>query len=160
MTDKPYRKNVAVIVLNSKGEILCCERCDIPNAWQLPQGGIEKGESELEAMHRELMEEVGFNDVELVDQLPEKILYDWPLKIRKNKSDDYINSYRGQEQTFFLVRAKEEILKNFVFSPTEEFCNFRWVNREEFFNLIVGFKVEPYKKAIQLFEKRNERIFA
>ena len=69
MTEQ-FRENVAIIVSNSEGKVLLCARADNPGfEWQFPQGGIDKGESVLEAAYRELSEETGIKEVELIKEI-------------------------------------------------------------------------------------------
>jgi putative (di)nucleoside polyphosphate hydrolase len=59
MSEFQYRSNVAAILRNTRGEILVCERLNIPGAWQFPQGGVDEGETLEQALTRELREEIG-----------------------------------------------------------------------------------------------------
>ena len=71
---KKYRPNVAAIVVSpkypSKVEVLIAKRSDV-DAWQFPQGGIDEGETPKEALVRELKEEIGTDEVEIVASMPE-----------------------------------------------------------------------------------------
>ena len=66
---REYRRNVAIVVVNHAGLVLACHRSDSTGIWQIPQGGIEEGESDEEAMHRELEEEIGTSDVDILGKL-------------------------------------------------------------------------------------------
>ena len=81
---KNYRPNVAAIVLSAKYphtcEIFIASRTDVENAWQFPQGGIDEGESAKEALYRELEEEIGTRDVEIIAEYPKWVSYDFPLQ--------------------------------------------------------------------------------
>lgn len=72
--EKKYRPNVAAIVLSSKYpdkcELFIAKRTDVADAWQFPQGGIDEGESPREALFRELKEEIGTNNIEIVGKFP------------------------------------------------------------------------------------------
>ena len=147
--DKSYRKNVAAIVLNNSGNILLCERSDIPNAWQVPQGGIDEGEGVEEALLRELEEEIGNKDVEIIDRLPYTIKYDWPEELHRN-------GYCGQEQIYFLVSLKDENKIDLEANDEhQEFVSFEWVSLEVFFERVSSFKKDAYKKAMSDFLERN-----
>ena len=137
-----YRKNVAVFVLNSDGFILACERADVGGAWQLPQGGIEPGESSIEAMYRELHEEIGCRDVEILHQLEEAIRYEWPPHLQDK-------GYVGQEQVYFLVRLLPEAAIDLVNAESGEFQSVEWVNAAEFSARAGGFKREAYLEALK-----------
>ena len=79
---KKYRPNVAAVILSSsypfKCEILVAKRVDMDDIWQFPQGGIDKGETPKEAILRELKEEIGTNDVEILSAYPSWLSYDFP----------------------------------------------------------------------------------
>ena len=139
---------MAAIVINSSSEILLCQRSDKPEAWQPPQGGIEEGETADVALYRELEEEIGSRDVEVLDQLPEKLSYDWPERL-------YSRGYHGQTQDYFLVRLAEGV----KIVVNEEFSSYQWVSIIEFNSLVSGFKSDVYKKALELFISRNQSTF-
>ena len=142
-----YRPNVSAIVLNEKNEILLCERNDITGAWQPPQGGIDGEESPLEALKREVEEEIGIQEFELIDSLPEPLFYDWPEELHR---DGFI----GQKQWYFLIKINSPInLTNN--NEHVEFQNYKLVGINEFNNSVTGFKAETYKLALKEFVKRN-----
>jgi putative (di)nucleoside polyphosphate hydrolase len=146
MTLPPYRQGVVVVVVNSDGLLLACERSDRSGAWQLPQGGIEPGEAPQETMLRELLEEIGTNDVEVIGEVIEPISYDYPEAMRSR-------GYRGQEHRYFLVRLKDGIEPDFANAHAKEFLQGRWMTSAEFLPLVHEVKVEAYRKAIlQLIE--------
>lgn len=149
-----YRKNVAAFIINNKGEILTCERCDFPGTWQLPQGGIDEGEGVEEALWRELMEEIGTNNAQIIDALLPPLRYDWPDDIRK------LRSYAGQEQFFYLLRLNDEAKIDFCQHDTHEFRSYQWLNSAEFTAVISGFKKDNYLMAIKMFEERNPGVIA
>ena len=92
-----YRPNVAAIILNRDGEILVCERKNDKGAWQFPQGGVDGKESILEALEREVLEEVGIprKDYKIIEYR-EDYKYLYPKRIRKSKKWD------GQVQTILM----------------------------------------------------------
>lgn len=142
ITPTSYRQNVAIVVLNEFGEILTCERSDTPGAWQLPQGGIEPGESAEDAMWRELNEEIGTTEVELLGALSKTIKYEWPANL-------FGRGYRGQEQYYFLVRLKQHAKLSIVGPGTSgEFGAWEWQTAANFFSRLKGFKAEAYKSGI------------
>ncbi len=141
-----YRSNVAAIVLNSKGEILCCERSDRKGAWQLPQGGIEQGETTEEALFRELLEEILTNSVSVIGRLDGPIRYEWPEHLHSR-------GFIGQEQHYFLVRLTAAGEKEFSGAPSEEFAGFEWTGAAEFLARCSGFKAEAYRTALAAFRE-------
>ena len=97
-----YRKNVGIAVFNKDQKVLMCARADKPGfAWQFPQGGIDNGETPLEAAYRELKEETGITSVELVAQLNKPLRYDFPTEILENFKKLGRNNI-GQEQYWVL----------------------------------------------------------
>ena len=109
--------------------------------WQLPQGGIEQGESPEAAMWRELQEEIGTKDVEVIGALPDSIRYDWP-------EDHHGRGYLGQEQRYFLVRLKKDAEINLA-ADSCEFDQCCWMGAGEFLSKLSSFKADAYKKAIE-----------
>ncbi len=147
-----FRLNVAIVVVNRAGEILIGERADILSVWQIPQGGVDKGESEVEAVKRELREETSLEVVEILGVNPEAIKYKWPEGFSYG---DYI----GQSQKYFLVRVDEPTDIDFKKIKTKEFSSFKWVYPEEFFSILTGFKKEAYIKGISYFLQNYKQYF-
>jgi putative (di)nucleoside polyphosphate hydrolase len=95
-----FRANAGLAVLNARGQVLAVERSDSPGAWQLPQGGIDSGETALEAAYRELQEEtfLAREEVELVGEYPDWLVYELPTAFRRPKTG------LGQAQKWFFFR--------------------------------------------------------
>ena len=147
-----YRPNVAAVVVDGDGHVLACHRSDRSGAWQLPQGGIDPGESPLEAMYRELEEEVGTAAVELIGSLDSPIRYEWP-------SDLWERGFRGQEQWYFLVRLADRTLIDLERATHKEFDKVEWVAPDELLERVSGFKAVAYRSGIrQLAEKYPEAL--
>jgi putative (di)nucleoside polyphosphate hydrolase len=106
-TQKRYRPNVAAVILSSdypqKCEFFLGKRSDIKNVWQFPQGGIDDGETPVEALLRELQEEIGCSSVDVIAEYPYWIKYDFPNGVTARK----MYPFDGQTQKYFLVRLKE-----------------------------------------------------
>src|ERR1700733_10099198 len=104
----PYRQGVGLCLFNREGLVLCAERRDRPGAWQMPQGGVQKGEAPHVAALRELKEEVGTDNAEIIAELPEKLTYEFPDWLQQKDSPKgnnvYRGKYRGQEQTWFALK--------------------------------------------------------
>ncbi len=96
-----FRANAGAVIFNRDGQVLACSRADVAQAaWQLPQGGIRRGEEPLDAALREVEEEVaiGAQQLELVADHPDWLVYELPEGYRSTKTG------RGQAQKWFLFR--------------------------------------------------------
>ncbi len=149
---KKYRPNVAAVILSSKYpekvEIFIAKRNDI-NAWQFPQGGIDKGETPKEALLRELKEEIGTNKIEIIADMPEWLRYDFPKRIAEK-----MYPYDGQEQKYFLVRLKKGAQIN-LNTEEPEFEDYKFVNINKVFSYVKSFKRPVYKKVLEYFRKEG-----
>lgn len=157
MTEK-FRENVAIIVCNSEGKVLLCARADQKGYdWQFPQGGIDSGESVLDAACRELREETGIRDVTLIAKMPEGVKYYFPRAIAAR----FKNSGNvGQNQHYVLFRLNNDNVKiDFETHPEEiEFKAYKWAELEDAPREIVYFKKEAYQKAADYFRPYIEQI--
>ncbi len=151
---KRYRPNVAAVILSSKYpdrcEFFIAHRCDIKNAWQFPQGGIDEGETPEDALHRELLEEIGCNDIEILGEFPEWISYDFPAKA---KGKQY--PFDGQTQKYFLVRLKDESMIDLNAFEIPEFIEYKFVTYENLFDKVNYFKRKVYRRVINHFKKEG-----
>jgi putative (di)nucleoside polyphosphate hydrolase len=153
MQEKIYRPNVAAVVVSpkypEKCEILIAQRTDVTDAWQFPQGGIDKGESSRTALLRELLEEIGTNDIEFVAKFPGWITYDFPPSIAKK-----MKPFDGQRQQYYLVRLKSGA-KIDLNTEVPEFGKYKFIEFSEVFNYISYFKRPIYKKVLAHFRKEG-----
>ncbi len=149
-----YRPNVSAVILSSKYPEICeffiAHRSDIKNVWQFPQGGIDKGETPREALLRELQEEIGCNNIEIIAEFPEWITYDFPDVISKK-----MYPFKGQTQKYFLVRLKKGSEIDLQAFEIPEFEEYDFVLLEELFSRITYFKRKPYRRVIDYFVKEG-----
>jgi putative (di)nucleoside polyphosphate hydrolase len=150
---KKYRPNVAAIVLSSeypkKVEFFIAERSDVADSWQFPQGGIDEGENPKEALLRELKEEIGTDEVEIIAEYPEWVSYDFPKTIARK-----MYPYDGQRQKYFLVRLKPGA-KIDLQTKVPEFSRYKFVPYNELFKYVTFFKRPVYKKVLEYFKKEG-----
>jgi len=143
---------VAAIILSpkypEKVEILIAKRTDI-DAWQFPQGGIDEGESPKEALLRELKEEIGTDEVEIIAQMPEWLKYDFPKKIAKK-----MYPFDGQTQKYFLVKLKPGAKIN-LNTEIPEFREYKFVSKDDIFKYVKSFKRPVYKVVLDYFTKEG-----
>ncbi len=149
MEEKQYRPNVAAIIVNNKREMLICARSDMPYVWQIPEGGINEGEDPKTALLRELKEEIGTDEVDIIAKIPFPIKYMFPEESIGKKGRNFKARYIGQEQSYFLVHLHEDAQIDLRTFFPQEFVNVRWVNANEFLEKIIGFKKEAYTTAVK-----------
>lgn len=147
---KPYRKNVGVVVFNSKGEVLVGERIGLDGSWQFPQGGIDEDEDTKIAAYRELYEEVGINDAELVYEIPNWISYDFP----KDFNIPMAKKYAGQIQKWFLLYWDHPVNDCNLQVHEQEFSSVKFLPLRDCLESVVSFKKEVYEKLIESFEPK------
>jgi putative (di)nucleoside polyphosphate hydrolase len=145
----PYRPCVGLALFNNEGKVFVGERLDNPGAWQMPQGGIDPGETVEKAAFRELLEEVGTDKAEIIRVADQTICYDLPPE---RVPQFWGGRYRGQEQSWVAMRFAGQDSDVILDGHSEpEFLRWQWVRLEETVGLIVPFKRETYRKVISLF---------
>jgi len=147
---KQYRPGVGIVLINRRGEVFVGQRIDQgPNSWQLPQGGIARGEDPRRAALRELMEEIGSDNVEVVAESRDWLTYDVPSEPAQNA---WRGRWRGQRQKWFVMLFKGQDSDLDVATEHPEFSAWRWVPRRELPKLAVPFKRDLYQKILTEFE--------
>jgi putative (di)nucleoside polyphosphate hydrolase len=158
--DLPYRDCVGIMVINREGNVFTGRRKAKPRSeehgsghlWQMPQGGIDKGEEPEPAARRELWEETGISTVSLLAQAPDWVVYDLPPELvgiaLKGK-------YRGQRQMWFAYRFEGNETEIAIDPPpgghVAEFDMWQWRPMRELPQLIVPFKRKAYEQVISVF---------
>ncbi|MEP3051590.1 MAG: RNA pyrophosphohydrolase [Erythrobacter sp.] len=161
MSDLPYRPCAGFMLANTDGHILVGQRIDrkdtksteILRAWQMPQGGIDKGEDEERAALRELEEETGIaaHLVTVITRTSSPLRYDLPPEL---VGKAWKGKYRGQEQHWFLGRfhGNDADIDLNAHEPAE-FEAYRWVQPIELPDLIVPFKRNVYERLLKEFSE-------
>lgn len=149
MSNLPYRPNVGAVLFNRAGQVFVARRADMPNAegpaggWQLPQGGIDGAEDPRVAVFRELKEEIGTANAEIIGEHPEWLTYDLPPNLL---GIAWRGKYRGQRQRWFAMRflgSDSEIRLDL--DPHPEFDAWRWAGLADLPALAVPFKRPIYE---------------
>ena len=152
-----YRIGVGIILLNEEKKIFVGKRIDFKSeAWQMPQGGVNKGEELEVAAYRELYEETGIKRVKIVLKSKKWFQYNIPLPLKKKL---WKGKYLGQKQKWFVMKFNGNEKKDINLNINKaEFCNWKWVNLNELESLIVTFKKEMYKKIVKEFEFKIKKL--
>ena len=149
--DRPYRRGVGVMLLNKDGKVFVGARIDnTDEAWQMPQGGIDKGEEPWATALRELEEETGIPPhlVERIADCPERLKYDLPEAIRGRL---WGGKWKGQDQDWYLCRFHGDDGDVNIATKHPEFREWKWVDPDQLPELIVPFKRDLYRQLLREF---------
>ena len=144
-----FRPNVGIILSNSLGQVLWARRVGGHDAWQFPQGGINKHESAEDALYRELFEEVGLESgsVEVVASTRSWLRYRLPRRMRRHNSSP---GFKGQKQKWFLLRMLgDDAQVQMDRTDKPEFDHWRWVSYWYPVGQVVDFKRDVYRRALK-----------
>ncbi|WP_114394795.1 RNA pyrophosphohydrolase [Oleisolibacter albus] len=150
MTDAPlpYRRNVGIMLLNRAGLAWVGRRKDTPDAWQMPQGGIDPGEDPRTAALRELEEEIGTARVAVLGETAGWLRYEFPPELQRK---GWMKRFAGQEQKWFCCRFLGRDADINLETEHPEFDAWRWVPVEDLVGLIVPFKRAIYESVVAEF---------
>jgi putative (di)nucleoside polyphosphate hydrolase len=133
-----YRLGVGILLRNKDHLVFAAQRSDLQDAWQMPQGGIEKGETAIDAMRRELKEETGVSNAVILQEHPFWLSY-------------CFSKHHSQIQKWFCLQfqGQEEEIALGV-----EFSNWKWVHPSFLLENIVSFKQEVYQNVFKTFQEK------
>jgi len=157
----PYRPCVGIMVINRKGRVFIGKRrggpehVDATHSWQMPQGGVDKGEDTYKAALRELHEETGIRSVERLAEVPEWLSYDIPREI---VGEAWKGRFKGQTQKWYALRFTGKDSEIDVEHPAggkhkPEFVEWRFEVLKKLPDLVVPFKREVYERVVKEFAR-------
>ena len=142
--DLPLRSGVGIVVLNKNNKVFVAKRIDNPkNFWQMPQGGVDKGEKFYEAAIRELEEETSIKSVKLIKEIQGFISYYLPNHLL---GIIWKGRFKGQRQKWFIMKFEGDDREINIKTKKPEFLEWKWVEIEKITDLVVDFKKDVYSK--------------
>ncbi len=140
----PLRLGVGIVVLNKKNQVFVAKRIDNPkNFWQMPQGGVDKGEKFYDAAKRELKEETNIKTIKFIKEIDGFTSYLLPDELL---GIIWRGKYKGQKQKWFIVKFEGDEKEVNIKTKYPEFLDWKWINIDEITNKVVKFKLEVYSK--------------
>ena len=140
----PLRSGVGIVVLNKENKVFVARRIDNPkNYWQMPQGGVDHDEDYLFAAYRELREETGIKNVELIKELDGFTTYKLPTNLL---GIIWKGKYKGQRQKWFVMRFLGNDDEINIKTKRPEFLDWKWIELDKITDLVVKFKLDVYKE--------------
>ena len=140
----PLRSGVGIIVLNRKNKVFVAKRIDNPkNFWQMPQGGVDEGEDFLTAAYRELEEETGIKNVELIKEISGTLTYELPEHLL---GKIWRGRYKGQKQKWFLMKYLGNDNEINIKTHKPKFLDWKWIDIDRITDVVVDFKLHIYQE--------------
>ena len=149
----PMRTGVGIIVLNNNNQVFVGKRKDNPgDKWQMPQGGVDKGEDFITAMRRELIEETSIKNIKILKEIQKMYQYELPKNL---VGIIWKGKFRGQRQKWFITKflGKDDEINLDTQHP--EFIDWKWIDPKDLPEVIVYFKKELY---LNLLKEINQVI--
>ncbi len=148
MQKLPMRNGVGVIVLNNENKVFVGKRKDNPvDRWQMPQGGVDIGESYLSAMKRELYEETGIKNIKILKEINGFFEYELPKNL---VGIIWKGKFRGQKQKWFITRFIGNENEINLQTKNPEFIEWKWIIPDELPKTIVDFKKKMYVELLEI----------
>ena len=148
MQKLPMRNGVGVIVLNNENKIFVGKRKDNPvDRWQMPQGGVDIGESYLSAMKRELYEETSIKSIEILKEINGFFEYELPKNL---VGIIWKGKFRGQKQKWFITRFIGNENEINLQTKNPEFIEWKWIIPDDLPKTIVDFKKKMYVELLEI----------
>ncbi len=147
----PLRSGVGIVVLNKDNKVFVAKRIDNPkNFWQMPQGGIDEGENNLDAALRELEEETSIKSVKLVKEVDGYTTYLLPDNLL---GIIWKGKFKGQKQKWFIVKFTGEDAEININTKHPEFLDWQWLDFRKITETVVDFKLHVYQQIQKEIEK-------
>ncbi len=144
----PMRNGVGVIILNNENKVFVGKRKDNPvNKWQMPQGGVEKGESYLSAMKRELYEETSIKSIDILREIDGFFEYELPKNL---VGIIWKGKFRGQKQKWFIAKFIGDEKEINLQTRNPEFIEWKWIIPDDLPKTIVDFKKKMYVELLEI----------
>ncbi len=138
----PMRNGVGIIVLNNYNEVFVGKRKDNPiDKWQMPQGGVDEGESLINAMKRELFEETGIKNIKILKEIDRTYEYELPDNL---VGIIWKGKFRGQKQKWFITKFLGNDSEINLNTKHPEFIDWKWIDPKKLPEVIVNFKKKLY----------------
>ena len=148
--DRPYRPCVGIFLINNAKKVFSGRRIDSrAEAWQMPQGGIDPGETTIDACMREMGEEIGTSSADFLCEHNQWLYYNIPQPLADQL---WHGQYKGQRQKWMALRFTGEDTDIDIDTAIPEFCEWQWLAPTELVNLAVPFKRDVYDKVLNAFK--------
>ena len=143
----PMRIGVGAIILNKDNHVFVGKRKDNPiDKWQMPQGGVDRGEDFITAMKRELIEETSITNIKILKEIDNMYEYELPENL---VGIIWKGRFRGQKQKWFIVRFLGKDSEINLETKYPEFIDWKWIEPKLLPEVIVNFKKDLYLKLLK-----------